>query len=448
MLALRPFQAEAVDWLAARYGAMLCDDQGLGKTVSAIVAADRVRADRLLVVAPSVVAWNWARELQTWSPWRRVQVVGTGRTTIDPTADAVIVTHGLLLAGGVHAQLVDPWRAWDLCVLDEAHQLRSPSAQRTRVFYGVWNRSAEGSIVHNCARVWALTGTPAPNDPSELWAPLWGLWRNDGVAWSHTAFRSRFCKVRPTQWGLKVVGTRNEAELAELLRSRMLRRTKAEVLSELPPVRWDTVMVAPAKVAAELRQLERRLPPEVVAELRTADDPTAVLGALRASEALGAWRRLCGVAKAHAAVELLSDELATGALPAVVVFAHHREVVDVLCAGLSRFGVLRIDGSTSPKARTAAVEAFQRDDGPRVMVANLLAGGVGITLTRASEVVFVELDWTPGNNAQAADRVHRIGQTRPVRARFLALANSVDELIVDALALKVAMVSRVVKTNR
>ena len=93
------------------------------------------------------------------------------------------------------------------------------------------------------------------------------------------------------------------------------------------------------------------------------------------------------------------------------------------------------------------VRAFQRPNGPRVMVANLLAGGVGITLTRASEVVFVELDWTPGNNAQAADRVHRIGQTRPVRARFLALANSVDELIVDALALKVAMVSRVVKTN-
>lgn len=443
-LQLRPFQREAVDWLSWRDRALLADDQGLGKTISAIVAADRVHADRLLVIAPTVVAWNWARELQTWSPWRTVQVVSKGRDVVDRRADAVIVPHGLLLAPFVQAQLLDHRHRWPLIVLDEAHHFRSPTAKRTRIFYGHWGQELATSqaVAGNADRVWLLTGTPAPNDPSELWAPLWGLWR-ETVHWSHQAFQSRFCKLKPTDYGVKVIGTRNEAELAALLQPRMLRRLKANVLHELPPVQWSTVALSPSSVSQELRRLELKLPRALVDELRRSDDPTAVLSALRAQEAIGVWRRLCGEAKARAGAELLAEELADGRTEALVLFAHHRSVLDVLCASLARFGVLRIDGSTSATARQAAVEAFQRPGGPRVMVANLLAAGVGITLTRACEVAFVELDWVPGNNAQATDRVHRIGQTRPVRARFLTLANSIDELVVDALRHKVAMVSRV-----
>ena len=445
MFVLKPFQATAVDWLAARDRALFCDDQGLGKTVVASVAADRVKADRVLVLAPTVVANNWRRELEAWSPWRRVQVVKTGRDVIDRTADAVVVPHALLLAGGVQAQLVDRAHRWDLLVVDEAHGFRAPTAKRTRVLYGRWGQQLEdgGAVAGNAARVWLLTGTPAPNHPGELWAPLWGLWRAE-VPYSHTAFIHRFVVTVPTDYGFRVVGTRNERELRDLLAGRMLRRTKAEVLPELAPVTWESVALSPAKVDPELRKLEAKLPAPVLAALRAGDFGGTALSALRESESVGTWRRLCGEAKARAAAEVVADELKTGALDAVVLFAHHRSVLDVLEAELAGFGIVRVDGSTPATRRQKAVDAFQSPNGPRVFLANLLAAGVGITLTRASEVLFVELDWVPGNNAQAVDRVHRIGQTRPVRARFLSLVDSIDEMVVDALQRKVAYVSRVV----
>jgi SWI/SNF-related matrix-associated actin-dependent regulator 1 of chromatin subfamily A len=161
------------------------------------------------------------------------------------------------------------------------------------------------------------------------------------------------------------------------------------------------------------------------------------------SVALARLRRLTGIAKASTTVELLQDELATGALDKVVVFAHHREVLRTLAAGLARFGVVTVDGDTSPARRQAAIDRFQTDSATRVFLGQITAASTAITLTAACHVVFAEASWVPADNLQAAKRVHRIGQTRPVLVRFISLAGSLDEAITEVLRRKTRLLAQI-----
>lgn len=434
-------QRTGAEWLAERRAAMLCDEQGLGKTITAIVAAERVKARRVLVLAPTIVLWNWRREFESWAPWRRVQLLDTSRARIDEQAEVVVTTHGLMIREAIRAQLLR-W-APDVLVVDEAHCFRTPSAKRTRVLFGVPGRDDVPALVRVARRVWLMTGTPAPNNASELWAPLWGLWP-EAVPSTFTAFRNRYCVTAWTPYGdgVKVVGNRNAVELRGVLAGKMLRRTKAEYL-DLPPVRHESIALRPSH-SDVVEAIDRELTPELRAVLVGTGDPTAALEALRDSEAMSRWRRLCGLAKATAAGELLAEELRYGGLQKVVVFAHHTDVVLAVRDALTEFGAVAVTGSTPAAVRSRHADAFQRDARVRVFVANIVAGGTGVTLTAAADAVFVELSWVPGENAQAADRVHRIGQTaKGVRVRFVSLAGSVDEFVVEALRNKLRMIREV-----
>ena len=451
-----PHQITGVEWLASRHRAALLDEQGLGKTITAILAADRVGAERVLIVAPSVVVWNWAKEFELWSPKfklrtpaHRIQVVSKGGTRIDTRPGVTIVTHGLLLRPNILMQLLVA--SWDLIVLDESHFFRSRTAKRTRVFYGVWGRNDVRSLVSRARYVWCLTGTPMPNNASELWSMVWGLdperVRLPGYPpMSFEAFRDRFCRTTWTQYGdgVKVIGNRNVAELRKRLDGLCLRRRKADHL-DLPPVRREQIVLRPDRLPTELEKLDAELTPAVRAAVRRADSPAAGFDVLGDSVELARYRRLCGIAKAEPAAELLAMELEGGAQK-VVVFAHHRDVIETLYINLQRFGIVRITGGTLARARQLAVDRFQSDPKVRVIVCQIVAGGTGTTLTASAEVVFVELSYVPGENAQAADRIHRIGQTADhVRVRFIALAGTADELIVSTLRRKTRMIREVLK---
>ena len=173
------------------------------------------------------------------------------------------------------------------------------------------------------------------------------------------------------------------------------------------------------------------------------DDASGFFNAVKDGEDFTKFRRLCGMAKAKPVADLLYQELEDGGLDKVVIFAHHKDVVDLIARDLERFGVRTITGATPAKDRAAYVDHFQTDPSVRVIVANIVAGGVGITLTAAADVVFAEQSWTPGDNAQAADRCHRIGQTRRVRVRFMALAGTIDEAITQSLRQKIRMIREV-----
>lgn len=422
---LYPHQITGVEWLQQRTRAGLFDDMGLGKTITAIVAAQKAGVDSMLVIAPTVVAWNWAREIQRWSH-RQVFVLDSAaklaRADEASMLGAVIVTtHGLTISKPVFEWLRIV--KWDLVVLDEAHLFRNASAKRTRAFYGT------GGIVHRANRVWLLTGTPMPNNSAELWPHLRGLWP-DRCPYSFEAFRKEFCELEwsPFTNDWKVIGNKNLPGLRALIDGLFLRRLKSQHL-DLPAIRWETVVLPSGDVPPRLAEIDAEfagLPMEEVLEH------------LRRSTEFAEWRHLCGVAKIASTVELLQQD----DLPKVVVFAHHLDVLDGIEAGLGAANCIKITGEVSAADRQELVDCFQRLD-VRYALCQITAGGTGITLTAASEVVFVELSFVPGDNKQAADRCHRIGQTEPVRVRVLSLANTVDELTSEILARKTAMIGEV-----
>lgn len=462
-----PYQELCIDWLADRAVAILAADMGLGKTGIAIRAADKVGARRILVVCPAVAITNWQREFVLWQRFDR-SLGGVYRGIDRPDSDVVVVNYDKLSRGTV-ADLVD--RDWDLVVFDEGHALKSSNAKRVKVAYGnlyTADRSRQGGIVGRAKRTWVLTATPVPNHAGELWTHLRALVPHllplapSGRPLNYNQFIERYCLVAQTPFGMKVLGNRKTAlpELRGLLNGFMLRLKKADVLPDLPPLRFVTTVVEAQDIDPELRKLERH--PEILDLTATLQAALAAAelaerkGRLSRDEAgdllakldsrpghTATLRRLTGILKLAPALELLGAELADGALDKVIVFAVHREVVERLRLGLDGFGAVMVHGGTPHKSRQDAIDRFQADPGTRVFVGQVQACGTAINLTAADNVVFVESSWVPADNAQAASRAHRIGTTRPVLARFLALAHSVDELVQEALTRKARAISQI-----
>lgn len=426
---------------------MLWDEQGLGKTITAINAADEALCDPVLCIVPAVVLWNWQREWHLWSPKRKVQVIDTGRCKIDSHADVVVMTHGLLLSVPIRRQVLQ--RRWDLTILDEAHYFRSPTAKRTRAFFG-HPKVRDESVVSHSERVWLLTGTPMPNYSVELWPALWGLFperilHSKGEPMAFNTFRARFTYLRQTQWGLKPIKNQRTAELRERIKGTFLRRLKKDHLRDLPPVRFEHMVVKPTKMPHELAELDGLLDGKVRLALEGAKvDPELAFRTLAGETDFSRYRHLCGLAKAPLVADLIDTEMQDHGLEQVVVFAHHRDVMDAIEEKLIKFGTCRIDGDVNSRDRDQRVLEFQNGM-RRVALLQLQAGGVGITLTAASEVVFAEFSPVPGENAQAVDRVHRIGQRDRVRARFMSVAGTCDELLASVLRTKTQMIKEVLE---
>ncbi len=351
-----------------------------------------------------------------------VQVVTTTSETIDPAAEVVICSYTTATAPTVLRQLRA--RRWNVLVLDEVQNLKEPSTKRTRAVYG--RPIGTGGLISCADRVWALSGTIAPNSVAELWthARAFGLTALTAPGWIH-----HFTITRETPWGPKPVANRREhlPELRALWRPVYLRRKAEQVLADFPSIRTPTVAVEAD--AGALLALEADPALEPLRRALESGDDSAILGALeRASgDAVSRLRRLTGLAKLPGAVALLKDELEADPAHKVVVFAHHRAVVRGLVTGLSEYGAVVLAGATRPADRQAAIDRFASDPQCRCFIANLVAGGTGISLVAAAHVVLVEASWVPSENSQAIARCRRLGQERgSVLARFLMIPGSLD----------------------
>jgi SNF2 family DNA or RNA helicase len=440
---LYPHQPAAVAFLKERKRCCLADDQGLGKTISVAVAARELGIVSMAIVAPSVALWNWQRELKQWHGIDAC-VVASSDDVPEQTPACVITSHALLLKDHVRKAL----GRRGLLVVDESHQFcrrnTKQESQRARVLYT--------KVVPKMARVWCLTGTPASNNASELWSMLHHL-MPETFTESFRAFRERYCRLKPTMYGdgWKPDANKNLPELKQRMSGFILRRLKKDVLS-LPAKRVETLSVRPVTMPPGLTELAQRLQrrvygakgeakAEAIAALDdvvSADTPAEAFAAMMAHEDLSRFRRLSGIAKVQPALELIESEFDAG-LDCIVLFAQHTAVIDALRVGLAKHRPVVVDGRVAAADRTKAVDAFQAGRA-NVFIGQIQAAGTAITLTRACEALFVELSYVPGDNAQAADRIYRIGQTRPCRVRFLSLAHSIDEIIVKVVREKVAMI--------
>lgn len=455
MVDLYDYQKEGANWLKRKRFAYLADEMGLGKTAQAIAAADLLNARPILVLCPAVARLNWQAEFEKFSTRRlncySILSKAGVKTLIAQPADVTICSYDL--ASMKDVQSVLSRGRWGACILDEAHYLKSRTAKRTRTALGV--------IAPRAERVWFLSGTPAPNNPSELWPALRLMGATELDFWS---FARRYCVVRETPFGTQISGGRNLDELRRAMAPHILRRRKTDVLKELPPIRFDEVLIESTPIQREVFDCyfdnyysypsERRWP----AFLEDIARQSQQLEALRASGLLGdggnlapdtaasalallepkvrSLRRYVGLQKVPKALELIRGELEAGAYDKIVVFAVHKDVLCELENGLRDYGAVKIYGGTAPRRRAKYISRFQEDPTCRVFLGQVVAAGTAITLTAAHQVLFVEADWTPANNQQAAMRVHRVGQTKPVTVRFAAMANSIDQRITRVLKQK------------
>jgi len=432
---LFPHQIEGVAFLLGRRRAILADDMGLGKTRQAIVALRYTSpGGPYLVVCPASVKRNWAREIALAIPGTSVRVIEGGGAVPPGDVEWTIVNYDIL-SKHIGAFGRTPWAG---LVFDEAHYLKNHTSARSRLARQLAEHAAANAPREPA--VFLLTGTPLTNRPRDLFVLLQLVGHSLGR--SFLSFAKRYCAAERTEYGWKTDGASNIEELTVQLHGVMLRRSKDEVLALPPKLRtWLPVDVPPGTGAREIRKVVDLLLGRrggVSGDIGAADDNrtrTRLLALLTKA------RQQLATAKVHAATDFVSGAVDQG--EKVIVFSCFDEPLQQLAKDFGDAAVL-VTGRTPVRSRQAIVDRFQEDDSVRVFLANIIAGGVGLNLTAASQVVFNDLDWVPANHWQAEDRAYRIGQTRTVNVTYLVGSGTVDDFVQSVLETKAALVSAVV----
>jgi superfamily II DNA or RNA helicase len=434
---LRPYQAAGVSWLWSRYlvgvGALLADDMGLGKTHQVMgllcLLADRDPKTQSLVVCPRGVLEHWHTLLERFAPDLDVRLFhGPSRSLDDLDGGGVVLTTYDILFRSTE-DLIE--HEWAVAVFDEAQRIKNPRTKAARAARKV---PAKFRL--------ALTGTPLENRLLELWSVVDLI--VPGYLGSEREFRA--AHRDPSHHQLHV--------LRQRLGVLTLRRIKAQVLSDLPEKVED---IRYCRLLPKQEALYRRVHSERSADIvKLLQDDEANIPYMHIFALLTRLKQICdhtdlvegggGTAGESAKIEIFDeilDEALDGGLQ-VVVFSQYVKMIEVLTRRLERqkIGHLVLTGETRDRGRI--VRRFNSEQHERVLLASLLAGGVGIDLTGASVVLHFDRWWNPAKENQATDRVHRIGQRRFVQVFKLITRNTIEERIDELIRSKVDLIQRVV----
>jgi SWI/SNF-related matrix-associated actin-dependent regulator 1 of chromatin subfamily A len=423
-------QVEGVAFLMQRRRAILADDMGLGKTRQAIVSLIHTEpTGPYLVVCPASVKRNWAREIGLVDDEVPVHIIGPDDP---PAADVdgwVIINYDVLKKHASHLSNFN----WKGLIFDEAHYLKNHTSQRSKLV-GQLLDAVPGDPV-----VYALTGTPLTNRPRDLFVLLQIVGHPMGR--SFLSFAKRYCAAYKNDYGWVTDGASNLEELAIELHGTMLRRNKEDVL-DLPP-KLRTWLDVEVKEGTAQKEMEVVLGLLLQGQRQQAGPTDVPVGRDRARlvAQLTKVRRKLAEAKTSTTIEYVQNILDQG--DKVLVFSCFDAPLKKI---YKRFGdaAVLLTGATPADKRQGLVDRFQAEEGVRVFVANILAGGVGLNLTAAQQVVFNDLDWVPANHWQAEDRAYRIGQERSVHVAYMVAEKTVDEFVRTVLETKAALVSSVV----
>ncbi len=417
---LRGYQVAGYKWLARLghmgLGAILADDMGLGKTIQTLtLLLSRCEDGPALVVAPTSLLTNWARESARFTPALkcvRLAAGGSAKARKKALTDAgpgtvVLTTYGLMQRqAALFAE-----KKWHTVVLDEAQAIKNPDSLRAKAAFQL---NADFRV--------ALSGTPVENKALELWSLMKFL--VPGLLGTKKSFEASHSTAAAAGQGYEVVGLRARVQPF------LLRRTKSEVLPELPPRTDVAIEVEPGKKQGALIELLRQ-EAEKACRGESHMEIFAALMKLRQAcchPSLVSPHGNIPSAKMEAFRELVS-ELKEGG-HRVLVFSQFSGHLALVRAELEHLGLTYqyLDGKTPPKTRQKRVDAFQAGEGD-VFLISLKAGGTGLNLTAADYVVHLDPWWNPAVEDQASDRAHRIGQTRPVTVYRIVIANSIESQI-------------------
>ena len=424
---LRPYQVEGALWLLknarSSSAGLLADEMGLGKTIQALAMMEALPGPHL-VVCPSSLVWNWTREAAAFCPKLRVLALeGSARSeqfSKIPEHDLVITSYALLRRDAEHYK---PF-VFSTTTLDEAQHIKNPGSQNARA----------ACAIHSKAR-FILTGTPLENSLRDLWSLFDFLM--PGYLGTRKDFQDRYEKPLVTGESAGIW-----PRLLRRVRPWMLRRTKSEILKELPPKIEQVVQVElthEQKAAYTQLQIAARAEVDAMRESGGAARMKVLTALLRLRQACCDLRLLNGEsqapsAKIDALLELLGEAVDGG--HRTLVFSQFTSMLDLIAPSLDEAGIswCRLDGST--KDRGAVVERFQSDASISVFLISLKAGGVGLNLTGADTVIHFDPWWNPAVEAQATDRAHRIGQQNVVTSIKLIARDTVEERVLEMQAKK------------
>jgi SNF2 family DNA or RNA helicase len=422
-----------VEYASKARRSFIADEMGLGKTIQAIATLEYSSKDSevypAVIVCPPSLVLNWKSEWNRWLPDRRVSVVTNRREIPEPRSYDVLVV-GYSNISHWEKQLL----AHNSYVFDESHYAKSPTAQRTKSAIKMAKSAPKHGIVL------CLTGTPVTNRPAEYASQLdiIGKLKEFGGLWG---FYRRYCSAfqdRFGQWNIS--GHSHLDELNDRLRGTCyIRRTKSQVLTELPPVIHSTLVVEGTDAGLkEYRKAEKDIikyitdrAKEIAIELGESPYSASVIARIKAESnehlvKLSVLRRLAAKAKMPMVEEWVQSRIDDG--KKVVIAAHHRDVVDELAR---KFGNLRIQGGMSVEEVEAQKARFQNEpvETAPVIVLSIQAAKTGHTLTASQDILFVELPYTPADLDQTYSRLHRIGQTGSVTTTYMLVDGTIDEEI-------------------
>jgi SWI/SNF-related matrix-associated actin-dependent regulator 1 of chromatin subfamily A len=406
---LFPHQQEAKLFLLSRRRAILADQPRVGKTLpTAAAALENLPA---LIVCPAIAKTVWESAFAKLAPNVSVHVVNGKREASEVnSADVTIINYDVLQYAQTNLD------RYNTLVLDECHRIKNPKAQRTK---------AAMLAMKKVDHVYALSGTPIPNRPIELWPILHGLGIYRG-GWFD--FAARYAKMWSAPWGLDTSGASNLVELKELMKPHVLRRKKEDIFKDYKEPQVSLITFD--------------LPNDKREQTFDADALMANPNALLAFEGLAEIMREAGMRKVKAASEFIDDLLQSN--EPVVVFAHHKDVVAELEKLLMVHKPVIVVGDTSRAKRDKAIADFQSGQ-TKLIVGNIAAMSEGVDLSAADTIVFVECTWSTSALEQASSRVENINKSGiPPIIYILTIKASLDHTVLAKVLKKLNIVNQII----
>ena len=409
-------QKEAVEKLAGSRRFILADDMGLGKTTATIIAALETGSKKILIICPASLKINWQREIENYSD--RPVYIAEGKK-FSTESDFVIVNYDILK----NFHDTDPKKKngsilnqsnFDLVILDEAHMISNPQAQRTKII---------NHFVKNIKRVWLLTGTPMTSRPMNYYNLLNII--ESPVAQNWMAYAIRYCQGYQFMAGRRkvwnVTGASNLEELRDRTSKQILRRLKEDVL-DLP----DKI-ISPVYLRLKSKEYEE-LMGEYYDWFDNKKDESSSL-TVQFSKLMKV-RKVIANEKTKQTIEFAENIVEQG--KKVIIFTNFTDTLQTIYQHFGKQAVY-LDGSCSKPHRQNAVDEFQENDKIKVFVGNLKAAGVGLTLTAAEVVIMNDLSFVPAEHAQAEDRAYRYGQKSNVLVYYPLYENTIEGAVYDIL---------------
>ena len=421
------YQKQGIEFLVSRQGGMLLDEQGLGKTIQALKACEKVDPQVLVIVCPAIMRGTWSHHVTNLIPKEIT-------TYIHSYEWYVKLDNYKSLLKSIKGKKVT-------VIVDECHYIKTPTSKRTKT---VQHLLSLDNIVFKVL----LTGTPITRDVDDLFTQLKVFYPD--FCRSIFEYRKKYMRCIHSYFGDVYKGFKNDysrQEIIKYLKSCSLRRTKKSAGLNLPSIVRQPVYIDINKTIAK-KSLE--ILDYATKVINGVDDYTTYKTDLSEEAShIASIRKALGVAKVPQVLQYVEHLLQSG-ITKLVLFGVHVDVVNLIYESLKEkykeIKTHRIIGATTSTQREKIIKEFQELETPQILVANMIACGVGVTLTKSHTVVFAELDFTPSNIMQAEARVHRITQEHIVNSIFMVANESLDAKILDLIKDKLKVIKDVLQS--